>query len=126
MRHQPMHTYLPVFLGLSAILTGCSQQTLSSAGSDARHDAAVVSRETQRAGKNARPQMDKLSLQTRVTAALTAANLPTTIHVRADAEGVYLRGTVGSASDKARAGQIARDTLGPDKKVHNQLLISGE
>ena len=37
--------------------------------------------------------------------------------------GVYLRGMVNTAADKARAGQIARDTLGPIKEVHNQLEI---
>ena len=122
---KPINLFLPAFLGLAA-LTGCSQQTLNSAHNDAQRDAAVVSRETQRAAKNAQPQLDKLRIQTRVTTALTAANLPTTIHVRADAAGVYLRGTVNSIGDKARAGQIARDTLGPDKKVHNQLQVNGQ
>ena len=116
---------LTAVLGLAAI-SGCSQQTLNSAGSDAQHDAAIVNRETQRAAKNAKPQLDKLGLQTRVTTALTAANLPTTIHVRADTEGVYLRGMVNSPQDKARAGQIAKDTLGPGKIVHNQLQVSSQ
>ena len=55
----------------------------------------------------------------------SVAHLPSTIHVRADAEGVYLRGTVNGREDKARAGQIARDTIGPDKTVHNELQVSG-
>ena len=112
------------FFALTA-LVGCSQQTISSAQHDAQHDAAVVNQQAQKAERQAQPQVDKLKLQSRVTTALAAANLPTTIHVRADTEGVYLRGTVGSAADKARAGQIARDTLGPDKKVRNQLQVSG-
>lgn len=117
---------VPVLAGLAICLTGCSQQTLNSAQKDAQHDAVIVNRETQRAAKNAKPQLDNLGLQTRVTTALTAANLPTTIHVRADAEGVYLRGTVNSLQDKARAGQIAKDTLGPGKIVHNQLQVNGQ
>ncbi len=117
---------LPAFFGLAAAFSGCSQQTLNSAQQDARHNAAVVSRQARQAEKQARPQMDRLKLQTRVTAALTAADLSPAVHVRADAEGVYLRGTVSSAADKARAGQIARDTLGPDEKVHNQLQVSSE
>ena len=110
---------------LAAALAGCSQQTLNSAQQDAQRNAAVVNRQAQQAEEQARPQVDKLKLQTRVTAALTAANLSPAVHVRADAEGVYLRGTVNTAADKARAGQIARDTLGPDKKVHNQLEVNG-
>lgn len=105
-------------------LAGCSQQTLNSAQNDANHDLAVANQKAQQAARDAKPQLDKLNLQTRVTTALAAANLPTTIHVRADAEGVYLRGNVKSAQDKARAGQIARETLGPGKTVHNQLQVT--
>jgi osmotically-inducible protein OsmY len=125
MRHKPTLAVFSAFFGLAAA-GGCSQQTLDSAKQDAQHNATVVNQQAQQAERQARPQIDKFKLQSRVTTALTAANLPTTIHVRADADGVYLRGTVGSAGDKARAGQIARDTLGPDKKVHNQLQVSGE
>ncbi len=126
MRHTPTLTGVTALLGLGAALTGCSQQTLNSAQHDAQHDATVVDQQAQQAARQAGPQIDKLKLQSRVMAALTAANLPTTIHVRADTDGVYLRGTVKNAGDKKRAGQIAHDTLGPDKKVHNQLQINGE
>ena len=121
---KPSSAVFLAVIGLAAA-SGCSQQTLNSAQHDAQHNAAVVSRQAQAAERQARPQVDRLKLQTRVTAALTAANLSPAVHVRADAEGVYLRGTVNTAADKARAGQIARDTLGPDKKVHNQLQVSG-
>ncbi len=126
MRNKPASALVLAFFGLAAA-SGCSQQTIDSAGQDARHNAAVVNQQAQQAERQARPQVDKLKLQSRVTAALTAANLSPAVHVRADADGVYLRGAVPTAADKARAGQIARDTLGPDKKVHNQLEInSGE
>ena len=125
MRTKPASAVL-AFFGLTAALSGCSQQTLNSAQHDAQHNAAVLNQQARLAERQARPQVDRLKLQTRVTAALTAASLSPAVHVRADAEGVYLRGTVSSAADKARAGQIARDTLGPDKKVHNQLVVSGE
>lgn len=111
--------------GLTLVLSGCSQRTLDSAGQDAQHDAAVVNRQAQQAAQKAKPQVDQIALQTRVTAALTAAKLSPAVHVRADSGGVYLRGTVNTTADKARAGQIARDTLGPDKTVHNQLQVSG-
>ena len=124
MRIEPSLVLL-AFFGLAAA-SGCSQQTLSSAQQDARRNAAVLNQQAQQAEKQTRPQMDRLKLQARVTAALTAANLSPAVHVRADAGGVYLRGTVNSAADKARAGQIARDTLGPDKKVHNQLQVGSQ
>ena len=119
-------TVFSALIGLGMAAGGCSQQTLDSAKSDAQHNATVVNGQAQKAERQARPQIDKLKLQSRVSAALTAANLPTTIHVRADADGVYLRGTVNSAEDKARAGRIARDTLGEDKAVHNQIQVSGD
>ena len=116
---------IAAFWGVAVALTGCSQQTLDSARHDTEHNAAAVNQQARLAERRARPQLDKLKLQTRVSAALSAANLPTTIHVRADADGVYLRGTVDSAGDKARAGRIARDTLGEDKAVHNQIQVNG-
>lgn len=124
-RKPPLAIYLALF-GLTAALGGCSQQTLDSAQHDAQHDTVVLSQKAQQTEQQARPQFDKFEMQSQVTTALTVANLPTTIHVRADADGVYLRGTVKNAEDKVRAGQIARDTLGPGKKVRNQLQVSGD
>ncbi len=109
---------------LLATLPGCSQRTLNSAQNDANHDATVVNQKAQEAEKQARPELDKLGMQSRVSAALAAANLPSTVHVRADADGVYLRGSVQSAGDKALAGQIARRALGADKKVRNEIQVS--
>ena len=115
---------VPALLGLGIALAGCSQQTLDSAKNDAQHNAAAVNQQAQQAEQQARPQLDKFKMQSRVTTALAAANLPTSIHVRADAGGVYLRGTVFSMMNKVRAGQVARDTLGPGKVVHNQLQVN--
>lgn len=119
-------TIFPALIAFGVAGTGCSQQTLDSAKSDAQHNASAVNDQAQKAERQARPQLDKLKLQSRVSAALAAANLPTTIHVRADADDVYLRGTVNSAGDKARAGRIARDTLGENKTVHNQIQVNGD
>ncbi len=90
---------------------GCSQQTLDSARQDTKHNINKV-----------KPQLAKLDLGARVTAALKTAGL-NGIRVDASTDGVTLRGTVGSASDKARAGRIAKDTLGSDKTVMNQLTV---
>ena len=120
-----MKSHYAVAALLLAALPGCSQQTLNSAQSDANYNAAVISRKAQEAEKRARPEFAKADLQGRVQTALAVAHLPSTVHVRADAGGVYLRGTVNGRQDKARAGQIARDTLGPDKAVHNEIQVSG-
>ncbi len=92
-------------------LAGCSQQTLKSAQQD-----------TQRNINQVKPQLTKLDLGARVTAALKAAGL-NGVRVDAATNGVTLRGSAKSASDKARAGRIAKDTLGPDKTVTNQLTV---
>ena len=107
---------LPAFalLVTGLALTGCSQQTLDSAKQD-----------TQRNMTAAKPQLAKLELGSRVTAALASANVHG-VRVDADADGVSLHGTVNSAAQKARAGRIARDTLGPDKTVKNDIQISGQ
>jgi len=109
MKHTNPARLLAVLAGVIPLLAGCSQQTLSSAGHDAQNDATIVSRETQRAARNAQPQVAKLRLGARVTAAL---------------EAVSLHGTVDSADKKARAGRIARETLGPDKRVRNLLQVA--
>jgi osmotically-inducible protein OsmY len=113
------------FLALLApafVLTGCSQQTLDSAKHDAQQDAAVVNRETQRAAKNAQPQLSKLHLGVRVTAALQSADIHG-VRVDASTNGVSLHGTVDTVAQKVRAGRIARETLGSDKTVSNQIQV---
>lgn len=109
---------------LLAAAAGCSQQTIESASSDIRGNAEVVKREAQRAERKARPQLSKAALGARVTTALRAnENLPSTIRVDADENGVKLRGTVRSEREKSLAGRIARDTLSEDKTVQNDLKV---
>ena len=75
-------------IGLAAALSGCSQRTLQSAQQDTQHNIAA-----------ARPQLAKLELGSRVTAALGAANVHG-VRVDADTNGVSLHGTVNSAAKK--------------------------
>ena len=124
MRNKSTPTLLSALIGLGTVLTGCSQQTLDSARRDAQHDATAVDRQAQQAERQARPQLASSEMQVRVTAALAAANLPATIHVRADADGVYLRGTVYSMMTKVLASQITRSTIGPGKAIHNEIHAS--
>ena len=107
-------TVIPALFGLALALAGCSQQTIDSAKQD-----------TQRNITAAKPQLAKLELGSRVTAALQSADVHG-VRVDADTNGVSLHGTVNSAAQKARAGRIARDTLGPGKTVKNDIQVSGE
>ena len=114
MRNTPVYIVVFALLSLALTLPGCSQQTLDSAKQD-----------TQRNLQSAKPQLAKLELGSRVTAALQSADVHG-VRVDADTDGVSLHGTVNSAAQKARAGRIARDTLGPGKTVKNDIRVSGE
>lgn len=114
MKYTSAFVCIPALLGLTLMLSGCSQQTLDSAKQD-----------TQRNITAARPQLAKLELGSRVTAALQSADVHG-VRVDADTNGVSLHGTVNSAAQKARVGRIARDTLGPDKTVKNDIQVSSE
>ena len=114
MKRTSIFVVVPALLGLTLASAGCSQQTIDSAKQD-----------TQRNITAARPQLAKLELGSRVTAALQSADVHG-VRVDADTNGVSLHGTVSSAAQKARAGRIARDTLGPDKTVKNDIQVSTE
>jgi len=108
-------------------LSGCSPQTVESASRDVARNTEIVAREAKRAERKARPQLNKLQLGAKVTAALVAnENLPKTIRVDADENGVKLRGTVKTQAQKDMAGRIARDTLKEDKTVLNELKVKAE
>jgi osmotically-inducible protein OsmY len=123
MKNQKMLCVLVVLLGAIA---GCSQQTLESATRDTARNTQIVAREADRAKKKLDPQLKQLGIGARVTAALKAnENLPMTIRVDADpdAKGVKLRGTVDTTEQKKLAEKVARETLGADKRVQNDLKV---
>ncbi|MEI6432279.1 MAG: BON domain-containing protein [bacterium] len=124
------------------LMTGCSSETINSAKgdiqrntADAREKLAEVQRKAQpiidaakpvtdAATNEAKKRLGQLSIGARVTAALKAnQQLPSTIRVDADPDGkgIKLRGEVNSHEHKALAERIARDTLGPDFRVQNDL-----
>lgn len=123
--------------GAVAALTGCSRQTINSAQHDANHDVAVLNQQANQLAQKAKPQVDKLNrevkpqldkagLGAKVTTAISVnENLRhTNIRVDAETNGVRLRGSVKTPEQKALAGRVARDTLGPDKAVANELTVS--
>ena len=106
---------------------GCSQKTIQSADKDTQHNIQALNQTVTQAAKNARPQLKKLDLGARVTAAITAnQNLDgTAIRVDASTNGVRLRGTVKTTAQKALAGRVAQDTIGAGKTVTNELSVKG-
>lgn len=109
------------------VLSGCSQETVVSASRDVARNTEIVAREAKRAERKARPQLTMLQIGAKVTAALVAnENLPPTIRVDADEDGVKLRGTVKTQAQKDLAGRIARDTLKEDKTVTNDLKVKAD
>ena len=117
-----------LLLALAGAAIGCSQQTIESATRDTARNAQIAAREVERARKKAEPQLKQLEIGARVTAALKAnENLPLTIRVDADpdAQGVKLRGTVKTEAQKTLAEKIARETIGPGKRVQNDLKVTG-
>ena len=118
------YTILTLIALVSVLWCGCSQQTIDNANKNASHNINVAGNEVKKLGAKAKPQLDKLDLGVRVTAALQAnANLPHTIRVDADVDGVRLRGTVNDAHQKALAGKVAQQTLPAGKVVRNELSV---
>lgn len=123
-----------VFATLS-LVAGCSPETVSSATKDAERNAAIAQREGARverkmrpivaeAKKQVQPSLKKLDLGGRATAALKLnRNLPDTIRVDADTDGIRLRGTVRTEEERDLAERIARDTLPKESKLHNELSV---
>jgi osmotically-inducible protein OsmY len=133
-----------LLLGTFCGLVGCSQETIDSAKKDVDRNTEVVKREAKRVEEKAKPvieaakpvtdavkkeagkKLEQGKIGARVTAALKAnANLPSTIRVDADedAGGVKLRGKVKTAEQKQLAERVAKDTIGKDKTVQNDLKV---
>ena len=128
----------------TALLAGCSQETINSAQRDISQNTENVKKEVARAEKKAAPviaaakpvtdaikregaeKIEQAKIGGRVLAALRAnENLPSTIRVDAapDAKGVTLRGKVRSSEEKRLAEKVARATVGEEKSVKNDLTV---
>ena len=129
---------------VGGLLVGCSQETIESAKQDVDRNTETVRREAKRVEEKAKPvieaakpvtdavkkaadkKVEQAKIGGRVLAALRVnANLPQSIRVDADedAQGVKLRGSVKTAEQKKLAERIARDTLGKDKTVQNDMKV---
>ena len=116
-------------------LAGCSPETVQNVTKDTQRNVAIAERESNRVEKQLRPAiteakkqvaptLQKLDLGGRATAALKLnRDLPSTIRVDADTNGIRLRGTVRTATEKVLAERIARDTLPKDATLRNELEV---
>lgn len=120
---------------VAAFLAGCSPETVENVRKDTERNVAVAERESNKVEKKLRPaiteakkqvapSLKKLDLGGRATAALKLnRNLPATIRVDADTNGIRLRGTVRTENEKNLAERIARDTLPEGATITNELEI---
>ncbi|MBC8139340.1 MAG: BON domain-containing protein [Fibrella sp.] len=120
----------------SFTVAGCSPETVDNATKDVQRNTEVVEREANKvekklrpaiteAKKQVQPSLQKLDLGARATAALKLnRNLPQTIRVDADTDGIRLRGTVRTSEEKTLAERIARDTLPKEAKLRNELEVT--
>ena len=114
----------PFLAVMTTLAAGCSQQTISSAQQDAKHDVAVVDQKAAVVAQQIKPETQKLDLGGSVTTALQVnPNLPHTIRVDASPNGVRLRGYVHTAAQKHLAEQIAKQTVPAGKTVTNELAV---
>ncbi len=119
------NTILTLIAAIALLWTGCSQQTVNSASQDVQRGVASANEEADQLAAKAKPALVKLDLGARVTTALRAnANLPSSIRVDADTDGVRLRGSVDSAQQKSLAGKIAKETVPAGKSVRNELAVT--
>ena len=120
---------------IALAVAGCSPETRDSAAKDIDRNVEVVTREGRKVErelrpavaevrKQVKPSLQKLDLGARATAALKLnRNLPQTIRVDADTDGIRLRGTVRTAEQKSLAERIARDTLPEGAGLRNELTV---
>jgi predicted small secreted protein len=137
-----------VLLAACVALSGCSTETVESAKKDVERNtkavregaekvekvvkpvaeiaAPIVKPVVDAAGKEVNKKAEQLKVGGRVTVAIQAnEKLPKTIRVDADPDGmgVKLRGYVKTADQKKLAERVARETLGKEKRVQNDLKI---
>lgn len=101
---------------------GCSQQTINSAGHDATNDIQKLNQAANKAAAEAKPQLQKVDLGTRVTAALQAADIQN-VRVDAGVKSVTLVGHVKDQKTAQRALSIAKNTLESTATVKSRLTV---
>jgi len=118
---------------LALALAGCTpqqqaqaNQSARDAGQAAQQVANTAVKATQTAAAKAEQALSDASLTGKVKTAMGASAKLTTSGIDVDTKNhvVTLKGRVPDTAQKALAERIARDTVGPDMKVVNQLQVA--
>lgn len=125
------------YLALTFILAGCSQQqqeevknqvnnTVSQVGNEAEHVGKQVETQTQPlVAKASNAATDSgITLRVKTAMGVSKALDSASIDVSTKNKVLYLQGTVKNSAQKTLALSIAKNTVGPDIKISDQLKVN--
>jgi osmotically-inducible protein OsmY len=108
-------------LALSLLLCGCSERERAEAGDRAEQATERAGRALDKAGDTLSDSGTTMKVKSALS--LSSKLISTGINVDTMDKMVHLRGTVPSADQSALAERIAKDTVGPDVRVVNELKV---
>jgi len=102
-------------------LFGCNKQEQA----DAKDKAEHVGKQVEQAAKTAGSKIEEGGVTLKVKSAMSLSNKLNTSGINVDTidKVVHLRGTVTDENQRALAERIAKDTVGKDIQVVNELQI---
>lgn len=112
---------LAALAGAALALAGCSQQQKVEAGNAAQKAQTQI----EQAANEAKHDLTDGGITVRVKGAMTTSDKLDTSAINVDTKDkiVHIRGAVPDANQKALAERIAKDTVGHDVKVVNELAV---
>ena len=107
--------------GLAVLLAGCDAHQKA----EANNKTQEAKTEIQKATANAKHDLTDGTVTLKVKSAMIPSDKLNTSGINVDTKDkvVFLKGTVPDANQKALAERIAKDTVGNDIKVVNQLAV---
>jgi osmotically-inducible protein OsmY len=121
MRNLKRQVSLLALAGLAALLAGCDDHQKA----EANNKAQEAKTEIQKATDNAKKELTDGTVTLKVKSAMNSSDKLNTSGINVDTKDkvVTLKGSVPDASQKSLAERIAKDTVGSDIKVVNQLAV---
>ncbi len=112
---------LIVLAGVAIALAGCNPQQKAEAGGAAKK----AQNQLEQATKTAKHDLTDGTVTLKVKSAMNASDKLNTSHINVDTKDkiTHLRGAVPDATQKALAERIAKDTVGSDIQIVNELAI---
>jgi len=114
---------LVAMLGCAVSLAGCSQQQKAEAGNAADN----AQNQVKKAADTAKHDLTDGTITLKVKSAMNSSDKLDTSHINVDTKDkvAHIKGSVPTSDQKALAERIAKDTVGADVKVSNELSVSG-